>query len=328
MQKMMRVLDTADDRNHFKADLAGKRILHVKGFGSGFGYATPTQAELEAKQQREAVVAMSMFGPHFLVVDGDPWGVGFQRHIKAFIDWKRQSGGPLPQLIWAKNVKMSEGSPSDAGERSKRVKQAEQWMEQCTICVIVYWIDNAWIGAKMDALYGEGTVAKLEPEKFSTRGLVSITTGDMPPWVAGLGTDIWESVKAMEDPIRQDQQCFEKCSFENSAKGNAIFEALDLPDLAAHGVACLGGGESVVLELATKYLNSKSGFDMRNAAVFPHSRGREAADPRLPEHLGEAFCQGSDPALPQMDVASRTAAGWWTLWQCCLRRNRARVGRP
>lgn len=295
----MNVLDTANDREQFTASLIGKRILHVKGFGSGFKNPTDAQVELEAKQKQEAVNAIMQFNPDYLVVDGDPWGEGFQQHIKAFCDLQRESGNALPQLIWAKHVAISSsegGIPTDADERSKYVKKAEQWMEHNQTTVIVYWIDYSHICAKMDALYGEGTAAKLEPEKFSARGVIRILSDDVPSWVSGSEPGMLDMINAMEDPAREGQQFFEKCSFENSAKGNVIYEALRVPKSTAHGVVSFGGGESVMLELATKYLNPKSGFDPSNAAVFPHSRGKEESDPKLPQHLGAAFAMGKDPA--------------------------------
>ena len=43
----------------------------------------------------------------------------------------------------------------------------------------------------------------------------------------------------------------DKCSFENAAKGNVIFDSLDVCNCAAHGAVSFGGRESVVLEFAT-----------------------------------------------------------------------------
>merc|ERR1719235_1544126 len=119
-------------------------------------------------------------------------------------------------------------------ERSKRVTQAEEWMKQVRLPVVIYWIDNAEIGVKMDTLYGQGTAATLKPEKFHGRGAVRVLSGAQPDWVAGLAPDMMDAVRAIEE--RQNQQYFEKCSFENSAKGNLIYETLDIPGSAAHGV--------------------------------------------------------------------------------------------
>merc|ERR550525_133440 len=98
---------------------------------------------------------------------------------------------------------------------------------------------------------------------------------------------IKEAIAAVEH--RGSLQYFEKCSLENAAKGNAIFDALHNPNSAVHGVVSFGGGESVLLEFGTAYLNSGSGFDSCNAAIFPFSRGREGTDPELPRHVGAAF---------------------------------------
>ena len=81
---------------------------------------------------------------------------------------------------------------------------------------------------------------------------------------------------------------FEKCSFENAAKGNAIYQRLRgegrMP--AAHGVVSFGGGESALLEFATLCLFPDSGFDAGQAALFPFSRGAPSDPARC---LGSSF---------------------------------------
>lgn len=198
----------------------------------------------------------------------------------------------MPSLVWAKNVKMTAplthaGEPTDVAERDRRLAQAGEWATQCGIDVIVYWIDQDLITAKINALYGADISTRFEDEKFNARGLIVILSDPRPAWVDGMEEEMTKAIEAMEDPAKESP-FFEKCSFENSAKGNVIFEVLDSPEIEVHGSVTFGGGESVLLELATKYLNSTSGFDKSKAAVFPHSRGKKG-DPVLPRHLGSVF---------------------------------------
>jgi hypothetical protein len=44
------------------------------------------------------------------------------------------------------------------------------------------------------------------------------------------------------------------------------------------------------------YLNSSAGFDGRNLAILPFSRGREETDPELPRHVGDAFLHAGEVA--------------------------------
>ena len=84
-------------------------------------------------------------------------------------------------------------------------------------------------------------------------------------------------------------KCYiEQCSFLNAAKGNVIFDQLHISD-SVHGAVMFGGGEAVLFELSTFYLNSNSGFECNLVAVFPHSRGKEKVDPSLPKHVGSKF---------------------------------------
>jgi len=296
MPKLPNVLDTVIQREDFVAkDLVGKRVLHVKGFGSSFKDPTPEEDNQEAEQIRQAIDAMTNFKPDFLVVDGDPWGNGFQRCVKAYVDEVRENSGTVPSLIWAKELSMStsnSGQPTNDAYRAKRIKKAGEWAKQ-DIDVTVFWIDEERINDKIDHLFGAGTWKnKLEPAKFCERGLVRILSGERPKWVAGVHAELLKTIEAVESPTREAQQFFEQCSFVNAAKGNVIFDALDNPRSAAHGAVIFGGGESVVLELATLYLNSAQNtsvsFDCNNAAVFPHSRGRDG-DPKLPQIAGSAF---------------------------------------
>lgn len=288
MEGDLTVLDNRMQRDRFNATLSGKRLLHVKGFGSGFKDANESQVVQENRQSQEAVKALKQFNPDFMVVDGDPWGSGFQKYIKEFVDCKRAAGDVTPQLIWMKDVPglNADGSVANVENREKKVKQAQAWANQ-GISVIVYWLDNNQIHEQVNALFGADAWAKLEPANFDKRGDLFVLTGSPPTWVDGID----DKIKLAIEEVETKHACkgFEKCSFDNMAKGNLGFEALHDCKAAKHGVVTFGGGESVLLELGTKYLNSSSGFDARDAAVFPFSRGRDETDPKLPQHVGAAF---------------------------------------
>ena len=85
-----------ESKEELQALLSGKRVLHVKGFGSGFVDAISA----------EAVQAIAQFRSDFLVIDGDPFGSGFQRYIKAYVDRQGEAGLAVPELVWV-NVKES-----------------------------------------------------------------------------------------------------------------------------------------------------------------------------------------------------------------------------
>jgi hypothetical protein len=102
------VLDTRSALLEFREKLAGKRLLHVKGFGSGCIDFSRDDRMLQEQQQEEAVRALTQFSPDYMVVDGDPWGTGFQCYIKAFMDSRRGSSEVLPQLIWAKKCNQAD----------------------------------------------------------------------------------------------------------------------------------------------------------------------------------------------------------------------------
>jgi len=283
------VLDTIDQRLKFKEFLEGKRLLHVKGFGGTFKDPNEDQIATEEAQEKGAVAAMSKFNPDYLVVDGDPWDKGFQRYIKAFVDARRQTGDHVPQLIWAKNLPVdtsNQGRPKSEEERTKRYNQANEWLTQVGIPVTVFWIDNDHIATMVDKVFGAGTWEKLKPEKFNKRGAVRIVNEKPQSWVNTTNPEMKKAIQVIES--RQENQCIEKCSFENAAKGHVIYEVLHSHDLAAHGTVSFGGGESVLLEFATFYLNSGAGFDQRQAALYPYSRGRDS-DPKLPKHAGADF---------------------------------------
>eukprot|EP00931_Biecheleriopsis_adriatica_P052600 TRINITY_DN30628_c0_g1_i1.p1 TRINITY_DN30628_c0_g1~~TRINITY_DN30628_c0_g1_i1.p1 ORF type:complete len:297 (-),score=64.74 TRINITY_DN30628_c0_g1_i1:56-946(-) len=277
------VLATAAEREEFISSLTG-RVLHVKGFGRCF--LDSQQQNLAREQMDTALTAMRSFKPDFLVVDGDPFKNGFQAYIQHYVDQQKQLCGIAPKVIWAKNAGMDDaGNLSDANEKQHRLQQAQSW-EAAGMDVIVYFISDKSISEKVRELYG---VEADSPAKFSERGLVQLFSAQ-PSWMKGVNTRLQESISNIESNARQELRFFEKCSFENSAKGNVIFEALHTEGLEKHGVICFGGGESVLLEIASKYCNEVDSLKppSSDVAVFLFSRGK-SDDPLLVEHVGESF---------------------------------------
>ncbi|CAK0847337.1 unnamed protein product [Prorocentrum cordatum] len=135
---------------------------------------------------------------------------------------------------------------------------------------------KASIAEGMDKLFGADCWEKLQGQEFDCRGAVKLLQAaepDGPEWLRELkgtasGCELYRAIETVES--RAEQQFFEKCSFENAAKGNAIYQHLrgagHAP--AAQGVVSFGGGESVLLEFATLYLFPGSGFDASRAALF------------------------------------------------------------
>ncbi|CAK0869120.1 unnamed protein product, partial [Prorocentrum cordatum] len=288
--------------------VSGKRVLHVKGFGVGF--KDPVSAELMAVQQQQdqiAVQAINRFRPDFLVVDGDPFGSGFQRYIKVYVDRQVEAGLAVPKLVWVKSVKGSSPSPEEL-DRNK--KKAREWADQ-GLHVVVSWLPEAAIAKGVDRLFGEGCWEKLQGHKFDFRGAVRLleqAEPERPEWLRGLtdtasGGTMYEAIEAVEGSTCN--RYFEKCSFENAAKGNAIYQHLrgEGREPAAQGAVSFGGGESVLLEFATLYLFPGSGFDAGQAALFPFRRGRPG-DPALPAHQGHVF--RSEKQLSPEETTRRT----------------------
>lgn len=296
----LEVLETAAQWSGFLRELSGKRVLHVKGFGSGFKDPTPEQKRTQEDQDVKAQKALSSFGPDCMVVDGDPWGEGFQRYIKKFVDKRSVTG--KAKLLWVKNVKLDDTGKPMPEEREKRVKQAMEWATQ-GLDVKVRWLAETEISEGVDKLFGPGAWAKLQPATSSHRGDirlqdVGLDASQAPAqWLAALkgaknsaALALHEAIRTIE--TRSENQGFEKCSFENAAKGNAIFQLVHgASDLKAHGAISFGGGESVLLEFSSLYLNPGSAHLIcgDHAALLPFTRGREGQDPILPEHLGTRF---------------------------------------
>ena len=58
LYKVHEVLDTSIERERFVVSLAGKRVLHVKGFGSCFKDPTAAQELVEARQEQDPVLLL------------------------------------------------------------------------------------------------------------------------------------------------------------------------------------------------------------------------------------------------------------------------------
>jgi len=269
----------------------------LKGFGAGFKEGE--QAEKVEAQSKAALDAIKAFAPDYFVADGDPYGTGFQVHITKYANQQRATGGKVPELIWAKNVKlMTSDDPRDNGrcasteERTKRVRQAEEWNRE-GIPVKVYWIEGNTVNEEVDKLYYHGAWKMLEPEHYAKRGLIKITSPgpQQPPWANGL-SDNWRTCLGKIEASERGEKCgFEQCSYINAAKGHTFFNELDIAGIDKHGIGAFGGGESVLLELSSKYMNNQSRFDQNNVIVLAHSRGKDDVDPdfRAVEHVGAAF---------------------------------------
>jgi len=282
----VRVLEAPEEIREL---LSGKRVLHVKGFGSGFGEDAAQATQPPPGQDDAAAQAIQRFRPDYLVVDGDPWGSGFQRYVKTYAEAQARGGLAVPGLVWVNSIK--EGSPTQE-EREKNGEKAQEWADQ-GLPVVVSWLPEAAISQGVDRLFGAGCWEKLQGQKFDFRGAVRLFEAaepDRPGWLRGLAPEgeMYKAIETVES--RSEKQYFEKCSFENAAKGNAIYQHLRgegrMP--AAQGVVSFGGGESVLLEFATLYLFPDSVFDAGQAALFPFSRGMPS-DPTLPRHEGSAF---------------------------------------
>ncbi|CAK0888968.1 unnamed protein product, partial [Prorocentrum cordatum] len=292
--------------------LSGKRVLHVKGFGAGLGAPPEGQRDVQERQDEAAFAAISRFRPDYLVVDGDPWKDGYQRYVKAYADRQAGAGLAVPGLVWVKNVKGSSPTPE---ERDKHLKKAREWADQ-GLQVVVSWLPEASISEGVDRLFGAGSWEQLQGQRFDFRGALRLLPPgepEGPEWLRGLrgsapGRELCQAIEAVES--RPEQQGFETCSFENAAKGNAIYQHLrgGGHQPAAQGAVSFGGGESVLLEFATLYLLPGSGFDADQAALFPFGRGRPS-DPLLPAHEGRAFTALGSMAAADEPVTVREAAG-------------------
>jgi len=281
-------------RKELRQLLCGKRVLHVKGFGGGFGKGEHGVSKQQEQNDR-AVESILNFCPDYLVVDGDPWGDGFQRYVKAYADKCRATQVAVPELVWVKDVK---GDSPTSGERTKKLGKAAEWAKQTELQVVVSWLPESAIIQGVNSLFGANCSEKLKEKKFDVRGDVRLLEAEKQlEWIRVIsGTadqsqrDIYKAIQEVES--RADKRYFEKCSFENSAKGNAIYQHLrgEGYQPETQGAVSFGGGESVLLEFATLYLFPGSGFDREQAALLPFTRGRPN-DPKLPQHVGNAFNQ-------------------------------------
>lgn len=298
------ILETEEERRHFTESLRGKKVLHVKGFGSSFKDPTSEQQGIDDHQRAAALIAMQNFAPDYFVVDGDPWGKGFQTHLKDYID-EIKGDGQVPTLIWAKNVELVDHDRhfNGAEAKQKRLKQAKEWAQQ-GLNVVVFWVDAQMLDRRIDEMFGDSFVEDHRCMSHDVRGLRKIVPEPQPTWVKGMSDIVWESILAIESADRGAKRYFEKCSFENAAKGNLIFDLLHIGKPAQHGVVCFGGGESVLLEIATKYLNKSSEALQQDIAVFPFTRGREGQDPVLPSYRGASFSSGPSSSIADLEVVA------------------------
>jgi len=303
----LQILETFEERQEFLAELRGKRVLHVKGFGNSLSDLPEEEQGLGNNQEAEVLLAVQNFAPDFLVVDGDPWGEGFQMHMKQYIDDQHRLDRHSPRLIWARSATLvgEQALLVDDEERNERLEQAREWAAQ-GFSVIVYWVCMERINQQINKLFGQTFVEDNQASEFDARGLVQIMADPLLPWVQGLAHDshrsilskwlsnflLW-SILAIESPDRGDKQYFQKQSFEQAAMGNLIFDLLHTRSAAKHGVVCCGGGEPVLLEIATKYLNQNFEALHEHVAIFPFSHGDDTEYPLLPKYMGLSFISSS-----------------------------------
>ncbi|CAK0871171.1 unnamed protein product, partial [Prorocentrum cordatum] len=250
-----RVLETPEEAWEL---LRGRRVLHVKGFGSGLGDLPEEQRGVQRQQDEAAAAAIARFRPDYLVVDGDPWGAGFQRYISAYAERQAGAGLAVPELVWVKDVRGSAPSPE---ERRRKLGRAGEWAAQ-GLRVVVSWLPEAAVSQSADLLFGAGCWEKLQGQRHDFRGAVRLTEApepERPEWLRALaGTAPGRGLRAAIEGVegRAEGRYFERCSLENAAKGHAVYRHLrgEGREPAAQGAVGFGGGESVLLEFATLYL--------------------------------------------------------------------------
>jgi hypothetical protein len=306
------VIESARQMEDFKSRLQKKRVLHVKGFDSGFQDPSWAMKQLELKQDDITIKAMNAFRPDFLVVDGDPVGDGYQRHIKAFVDSRKSEHNKLPELIWVKSVSIDGVQAPAEEERAAYMEQAKEWTK-VGMRVTVFWLANADVHAEINQLFGTHAWSTLEPLQPSERGALQMAQAVAAhPWLMELdnspeGVVVAEAITAIEKRDG-DTKHLQKRSFESVGQGNAIFRRLKADfGVGVQGVLCLGGEDGVLLQLASLYLNPSkqfSGdFDRSLVAVYPFERGGES-DPALPLFEGSQFIGKPEAIVPQASAAT------------------------
>mmetsp|Transcript_156982 Transcript_156982/g.278518 ORF Transcript_156982/g.278518 Transcript_156982/m.278518 type:complete len:478 (+) Transcript_156982:240-1673(+) len=276
------VLETSEEREAFRAiGLQDCRVLHVKGFDCSFENPFPEQVLLEKKQREEALRALTLTAPDFIVIDGHPRGQGFQASIEEYMKQQMADGQKIPTLIWAKCVTLlgEEARLVDEEERNESLKQAQDWAAQ-GFAVIVYWVSVDEVKQKINELFGSHFVERTISEDDNARGLLKIISEPALPWFEGVRSDLKKRIQKVESPQRGKAQYFKKVSFENAARGNLIFDLLHNSAAALHGVVFFGGDESDLLEICTKHFNRTN--QTSEVGTYPMTRGRYEEDIEIP----------------------------------------------
>lgn len=274
----VRVLRAPADHAGLLEELAGKRLLHLRGYSEGCQQLEQKDAEVAAEQRQRAIDAMIAFNPDYIVVDGEPFGSGFQYYAKACLDTTSAFKEPA-SLIWV------------ASAADRRTRRAEGWADQgftVTVCLL----PEDQIAARMDNTFGTSASAALRPLGAAGRGGVKLFADGarVPTWSRSLHATLRAPFEDVE--TRSSAQYFERSSFEAAARSGAAVDlfrgAQGTAAAGAHGVMCIGGGESTLLELGAVFMNDESGFGASDAAIYPFVRvGEHTA---LQTHVGGSFC--------------------------------------
>lgn len=149
--------------------------------------------------------------------------------------------------------------PSNAEDREKSLAEARKWSAKCKIHVIVYWIQSDLILRKLEDYFFAGSELLEHDDQRVIRLMTEPVTEPRPAWTAGLMDGMRSAIAAIEDARMGEQQFFRTSSFAHAAQGILTFDLFDYAALESHGTVAFGGGENVLLEFASKYLNSESG---------------------------------------------------------------------
>jgi len=286
----------------------GKRVMHVKGFGGGLGWLDTNTGEFEKADSKVELTKdeiflqakkIAAFSPDYLVVDGDPFKTiekdgkdktnGFQIFIQAYADQQKKDNKKSADLIWVKDIKKL---PQEGEEKyDEGIAKAEKWAVNTELNVFVLFVQESSMYDKLvDKLFGEGAWDKIKARKYNERNVLRL--GDMSPdevpkWYTNMSDVMKTEIEKIEN--REENKGFEVCSFTNSAKGNYIYDLFrngDDEKPANQSVISFGGAESVLLEYASLYDNSTSGFQKGMAELVPIVRGQKD-DPTLPTIKGD-----------------------------------------
>lgn len=274
----IRVISFPADLAAFLKELAGKRLLHLRGYTQGYQQLEQKDAEVAAEQKQKAIDAMIAFNPDYIVVDGEVFGSGFQYYAKACMETTRAFMEPA-SLIWV------------ASAADRQTRRAESWADQgftVTVCLL----PEDQIAARLDNTFGTSASAALRPLAATDRGGVRLfaDSARVPTWSRSLHATLRAPLEDVE--TRSSAQYFEKSSFEAAARSGAAVDLFRGTQGAAaaglQGVMCIGGGESTILELGAVFMNGESGFGESDVAIFPFIRVGEPT--ALQTHVGGSFC--------------------------------------